>query len=53
MIAAVVERCAGIDIHKKFVTVCVLVGAAHLEPEPQRRRFGTCNAELYQLRDLG
>jgi len=51
MIRAVLERCAGIDVHKKFVTVCVLVGAAHLEPEPQRRRFGTCNAELYQLRD--
>src|SRR5256885_1896511 len=51
MIAAVVERCAGIDVHKKFVTVCVLIGAAHMEPEPQRRRFGTCNAELRQLRD--
>lgn len=51
MIPAVLERCAGIDVHKKFVTVCVLVGAAHLEPEPQRRRFGTCNAELWQLRD--
>ena len=51
MIPAVVERCAGIDVHKKFVTVCVLVGPAHLEPEPQRRRFGTCNAELWQLRD--
>ena len=51
MIPAVVERCAGIDVHKKFVTVCVLIGAAHMEPEPQRRRFGTCNAELRQLRD--
>lgn len=51
MIPAVVERCAGIDVHKKFVTVCVLVGAAHLEPEPQRKRFGTYNAELYRLRD--
>ena len=51
MIPAVLERCAGIDVHKKFVTVYVLVGPAHLEPEPQRRRFGTCNAELWQLRD--
>lgn len=51
MIPAVVERCAGIDVHKKFVTVCVLTGAAHLEPEPKRRRFGTCNAELCELRD--
>jgi transposase len=51
MIAAVVERCAGIDVHKKFVTVCVLVGAAHLNPEPKMRKFGTINAMLYQLRD--
>jgi transposase len=51
MIPAVVECCAGIDVHKKFVTVCVLVGAAHLNPEPRVRRFGTCNGELYQLRD--
>lgn len=51
MIAAVVERCAGIDVHKRFVTVCVLVGAAHLNPEPKLRKFGTINALLYELRD--
>lgn len=51
MIAAVLERCAGIDVHKKFVMVCVLVGAAHLNPEPQIRRFGTYNAELIKLRN--
>jgi transposase len=51
MIPAVIERCAGIDVHKRFVTVCVLVGAAHLNPEPKIRKFGTINALLYQLRD--
>ncbi len=51
MIPAVVERCAGIDVHKRFVVVCVLVGAAHLNPEPKFRKFGTINAFLYQLRD--
>ena len=51
MIPAVVEQCAGIDVHKKFVTVCVLIGAAHLNPVPKLRRFGTCNADLYMLRD--
>ncbi len=30
---------------------CVLVGAAHLNPEPQMRKFGTINALLYELRD--
>lgn len=51
MIPAVVERCAGIDVHKRFVVVCVLVGAAHLNPEPKLRKFGTINAFLYELRD--
>ncbi len=51
MIPAVLERCAGIDVHKRFVTVCVLIGAAHLNPEPKVRRYGTCNADLRQLRD--
>ena len=46
MIAAVVERCAGIDVHKKFVMVCVLIGPADSNPTPQIRRFSTFNAEL-------
>lgn len=51
MIPAVMERCAGIDVHKKFVMVCVLTGAANMNPEPKIRRFGTNNAQLGQLRD--
>jgi transposase len=51
MIPAVEERCAGIDVHKKFVMVCVLIGPADANPEPKIRRLGTCNAELRQLRD--
>ena len=30
---AVVERCAGIDIAKKVLNVCLLTGAADLEPQ--------------------
>lgn len=51
MISAVEERCAGIDVHKKFLLVCALVGPAQAEPERKIRRFGSCNAELLQLRE--
>lgn len=51
MISAVEERCAGIDVHKKFLLVCALVGPAQSEPERKVRRFGRCNAELLQLRE--
>lgn len=50
MIPAVIERCAGIDVGKKFLTVCVLVGAADAEPRVEKRMFGTFNAELEALR---
>lgn len=51
MIPAVIERCAGIDVHKRFLMVCILAGAAQQNPEPKIRRFGTNNAHLAQLRD--
>jgi transposase len=47
---AIVERCAGIDVGKKFITVCVLIGTADAEPSAEKRMFGTCNAELEELR---
>lgn len=49
MIPAVLERVAGIDVHKKFVTVCAMLGPAHGIPEVKKRKFGTMNAELEQL----
>ena len=48
---ALVERCAGIDIAKKVLNVCLLIGAADLEPEAELRKFGTFNADLSQLRE--
>lgn len=51
MIPAVLERCAGIDVHKRFVMVCTLLGPAQANPEAKIRRFGTYNAELEKLRD--
>ena len=37
---AVVERCAGIDVAKKVLNVCVMTGAANVEPTVELRLFG-------------
>lgn len=50
MIQAVIEKCAGIDVGKTFVVVCVMTGAAEAEPRVETRRFGTFNGELDHLR---
>src|ERR1700676_5336795 len=51
MISAAIERCAGIDVGKKFLAVCVMVGPLEGEPRVEIRRFGTIHAQLQQLRD--
>lgn len=51
MIPAVIERCAGIDVGKQLLTVCVLTGAAEAEPAVRTRKFGTFNADLELLRN--
>jgi transposase len=51
MIAAVIERCAGIDVGKKFLAVCIMVGPLEGERRIEIRRFGTTVAELKRLRD--
>src|SRR5437879_378649 len=50
MIPAAVERCAGIDVGKRFLAVCVLVGPLTGEPRAERRRYGATVAELERLR---
>jgi transposase len=51
MICAAVERCAGIDVGKKWLSVCVMTGPLDGEPRIERRRFGVNVADLQQLRD--
>jgi hypothetical protein len=46
----IIERCAGIDIGKRFLLCCVLTGAAHEEPHNETRRFDTTVAALERLR---
>lgn len=51
MISAAIERCAGIDVHKKFLAVCVMVGPLEGEPRIEKRRYGTTVTELNDLRE--
>jgi transposase len=50
MIAAVVECCAGIDVGKKVIVVCVLKGPANGDAQAQIRKFETINLALAQMR---
>jgi len=47
---AIIERCAGIDVGKKFITACILAGAPEAEPTIEKRMFGTFNTDLEALR---
>jgi transposase len=44
-------HCAGIDVHKKTLSVCVLTPGAHSKAQPQIREFGTTTRELLELAD--
>jgi transposase len=50
MLEVKVERCAGIDVHKKFLAVCAMTGLAHQKPASEVRRFGTSVPELQRLK---
>jgi transposase len=50
MIAAVVEKSAGIDVHKKFLKVCVMTGPLSEEPKFEIRQVDCSNAGLEGLR---
>jgi len=43
--------CAGLDVHQKTVVVCTLLGDANVEPQLQKRTFGTTTAALLELSD--
>ena len=49
MLEVKVERCAGIDVGKKFLAVCVMIGLANEKPTAEVRRFGTNVKELERL----
>ena len=49
MISAVIECCAGIDVGKKWIAVCVLTGPANGDARAERRKFATTNQCLEQM----
>jgi transposase len=51
MIEVVLERCAGIDIGKRFVVVCLLTGAAGQSPRMEKRQYDATVGELERLRE--
>lgn len=48
---AIIERCAGIDVHEKTVVVCVLKGDLKKKPEKEIETFNTTTTELLKLLD--
>src|SRR6202790_943762 len=51
MICAAVERCAGMDVGKKWLAVCVMTGPLNGDAQVQQRRYGVNVANLEGLRD--
>ena len=48
---AIIERCAGLDVHQATVVVCVLIGEAGRKPRREIRTFSTMTRDLEGLRD--
>jgi len=51
MICAAVERCAGIDVGKQWLSVCIMIGPLNGEPRVEKRRYGVNVGDLKKLRD--
>lgn len=51
MIHAEIERCAGIDVGKERLAVCMMIGPLAGEPRVEIRDYGTTVAELERLHD--
>ena len=48
---ALMERCCGIDVHKKTIVACLLVGKPHEKPKKEIRTFSTMTCDLLACRD--
>src|ERR671913_1780963 len=47
---ALVERCAGLDVHQASIVCCILIGTPGCKLQKLLRRFGTTTRELKALR---
>jgi transposase len=48
---AILEKCAGLDVHKKEVVACALTGPTDARPKKEVRRFSTMTYGLEEMRD--
>jgi transposase len=48
---AILERCAGLDVHQETVVACVLKGPLDKKPQQEIHTFGTTTKELLRLHD--
>ena len=48
---AIVERCCGIDVHKKNIVVCLAVGKSNEKPRTTVKTFSTMTRDLLACRD--
>ena len=47
---AIIERCAGLDVHQATVVACVLIGEADRKPRKEIRTFSTLTRDLEAMR---
>jgi transposase len=45
------ERCAGLDVHKKNVKVCLILAGKAGRPDKEIRTYATKTADLLEMRD--
>jgi len=45
------ERCAGLDVHKKVITACLIVPGPDGKPKKETRTFGTMTRDILMLSD--
>jgi transposase len=50
MIPAVLTHCAGIDIGKRGLAVCLMIGPAEAEPKVEVREFSTFTADIEAMK---
>jgi hypothetical protein len=51
MMEAIIERCAGLDVHQATVVACVLIGETGRKPHKEIRTFSTMTRDLEAMRD--
>lgn len=47
----IIERCCGIDVHKKTIVACLITGKPHEKPETIIKTFSTMTRDLLACRD--